>query len=79
VFDIVLINDEAILRVSLYITKGTDAHYHSYVIAPSHGQKLIYVKECSEYLGSLHPLKSHSLKATPGTEYLVTKCFVIKT
>lgn len=78
-FDILLIKDEAFLHVSLYVTKGTDVHYHSYVIAPFHGHKLIYVREGNEYLGSLHPMKSHSLKATPGIEYIVTKCFVIKT
>ena len=35
--------------------------------------------ECNDYFGSLHPLRSHSLKATLGNEYIVTKCFVIKT
>ena len=76
VFDILLVKNGAFLCVSLYTTKGTDAHYHSYLIAPSHGIKLIHVSECNDYLGSLHPLRSYWLKATPGNEYIVTKCFV---
>ena len=79
VLDILVVKNEAFLCVSRYTTKGTDAHYHSYVISSSHGRKLIHVNECNEYIGSLHPLKSHSLKATPGIEYIVTKCLVIKT
>ena len=79
VFDILLVKNEAFLCASIYTTKGTDAHYHSYVIAPSHGKRLILISECNDYLGSLHPLRAHSLKATPGNEYIVTKYLVIKT
>ena len=39
--DIILVKNEAFLYASLYTTKGIDVHYHSYVIAPSHGRKLI--------------------------------------
>ena len=78
VYDILLAKEEAFLCILVYVTKGTDAHYHSYVIVPSPEKRLVYVNEVNKFLGNLHPLRSHILRATPGKEYIVTKCIVIR-
>ena len=77
VCDILLAREEAFLYISVYITEGTDAHYHSYVIVPSHEKRLVNVTK-DQLLGTLHPLRSHYLRVTPGKEYIVTKCIVIR-
>ena len=79
VYDMILAKEETFLCITVYITEGIDTHYHSYVILPSPEKRLIYVNEESKLLGTLHPLRSHFLRATPRKEYLVTKCIVIRT
>ena len=79
VHDILVVESEAFLCTTLYFTRGIDRHYHGYVIVPTLEKRIIYVSDKNELLGSLHPLRTHSLRSKPGTLYIVTKCIVIKT
>ena len=53
VYDILLAREEPFLCISVYVTKGRDAHYHSFVIVPSPEKRLIYVSK-DKLLGTLH-------------------------
>jgi len=75
--DIILMDQQILLALNIYITKGIDRHHHSFVVESTENNTLYPLLHLDNLTGWMHSLQAHLLTSSE-TLHIVTKCFINK-
>ena len=76
IIDIIVIESKVFFCFCLYVTKGIDRHYNSFMIEPTENKTVKHLSCNDERLLSFY---AHSLGSTmSGTLHIVSKYFIFK-
>ena len=76
IIDIIVVESKVFFCLSLYVTKGINRHFNSFIIEPTEN-KTVKLLSCNDQ--RLLSFYAHSLGSTmSGTLYIVSKYFIFK-